>query len=142
MVLKLSAANFYHQNGSVSVILVSQIESHLAGDGFYPLRPIPTASKTAIDAICYRISQLARTFGLSSSTLLYYDRIGLLRPSGRTTSNYRIHSNVDRQRFAQICRYRRKGMSLETIAEVLGSAAEKDGQRLGTAAGGIESRAP
>jgi DNA-binding transcriptional MerR regulator len=29
----------------------------------------------------YHITQLARQFGLSRSTLLYYDRIGLLSPA-------------------------------------------------------------
>lgn len=73
----------------------------------------------------YRISQLARMFGLSRSTLLYYDRIGLLRPSGRSRTNYRVYSNADRQRLEQICRYRRTGMSLETIAAVLAAPRKK-----------------
>jgi DNA-binding transcriptional MerR regulator len=79
---------------------------------------------TAIDSV-YRISGLARSFGLSRSTLLYYDRIGLLRPSGRTRANYRVYSHADRQRLAQICRYRRTGMSLETIADVLAAPRQK-----------------
>ena len=67
----------------------------------------------------YRISRLARLFGLSRSTLLYYDRIGLLRPSGRTEANYRVYSQADRRRLEQICRYRRTGMPLEAIADIL-----------------------
>ena len=73
---------------------------------------------TAIDAV-YRISGLARIFGLSRSTLLYYDRIGLLRPSERSRANYREYSHADRKRLEQICRYRRTGMSLEAIADIL-----------------------
>jgi DNA-binding transcriptional MerR regulator len=43
----------------------------------------------------YSISKLARAFGLSRSTLLYYDRIGLLAASGRTGSGYRCYSEKD-----------------------------------------------
>ena len=82
------------------------------------------AKKTAIESV-YRISQLARLFRLSRSTLLYYDRIGLLRPSGRTGANYREYSDADRMRLEQICRYRRTGMSLETIASVLAAPRQK-----------------
>jgi len=39
----------------------------------------------------YPDSQLAGRFGLSRSTLLYYDSIGLLSPSERTASNYRLY---------------------------------------------------
>jgi len=76
------------------------------------------ANKQTSDA-GYRISQLARMFGLSRSTLLYYDRIGLLPPSNRTDANYRLYSHADRQRLEQICSYRRTGMALETIAGIL-----------------------
>jgi hypothetical protein len=69
--------------------------------------------------------RLARMFRLSRSTLLYYDRIGLLRPSERTGANYRVYSEADRQRLDQICRYRRTGMSLETIAAVLAAPRQK-----------------
>ena len=44
------------------------------------------------------ITRLAKQFKLSRSTLLYYDRIGLLRPSGRSPSNYRLYTGSDRQR--------------------------------------------
>lgn len=79
---------------------------------------------TAIDPV-YRISQLARIFGLSRSALLYYDRIGLLKPSERSRANYRVYSHADRQRLEQICRYRRTGMSLKTIATVLAAPRQK-----------------
>lgn len=89
------------------------------------MKPTPMAPITPIDAASYRISQLARMFRLSRSTLLYYDRIGLLRPSERTGANYRVYNEASRQRLQQICRYRRTGMSLETIAEVLAAPRQK-----------------
>jgi len=78
----------------------------------------------------YRISQLAREYGLSRSTLLYYDRIGLLRPTIRSRANYRVYSQADRRRLAQICRYRRTGMSLETIATILAAPRKRTVQAL------------
>jgi DNA-binding transcriptional MerR regulator len=67
----------------------------------------------------YRISQLARSFGLSRSTLLYYDRIGLLSPSGRTPSGYRTYGERDRERLARIRRYREAGFAVKDIHALL-----------------------
>lgn len=70
------------------------------------------------------IRQLAAEFGLTRSTLLYYDRIGLLRPDYRTAAGYRLYNAADRARLAAICRYRAAGLTLEKIAAVL-DASEK-----------------
>jgi DNA-binding transcriptional MerR regulator len=67
----------------------------------------------------YRITQLARQFGLSRSTLLYYDRIGLLSPSGRSEAGYRLYAPVDRDRLAAICSFRQAGLGIEDIAAIL-----------------------
>lgn len=67
----------------------------------------------------YRISQLARQFGLSRSTLLYYDRIGLLSPSGRSEAGYRLYAPADRGRLESICSLRRAGMDIEGIKAIL-----------------------
>ena len=48
------------------------------------------------------ISQLARRFGLSRSTLLYYDSIGLLSPSARSDANYRLYSRNDIERMERV----------------------------------------
>ncbi len=63
----------------------------------------------------YTISKLARIFGLSRSALLYYDRIGLLPPTGRTGAGYRCYSENDRECLEQICAYRQAGLTLEDI---------------------------
>lgn len=65
------------------------------------------------------ISHFARRFGLSRSTLLYYDRIGLLRPSGHSESNYRLYSPADVARMEQVDVYRKAGLPLADIARVL-----------------------
>lgn len=65
------------------------------------------------------IRRLAKQVRLSRSTLLYYDRIGLLRPSGRSAANYRLYSRADQQRLKAICRYREMGLSLAAIRRIL-----------------------
>ncbi len=72
----------------------------------------------------FTITRLARQFNLSRSTLLYYDRIGLLRPSGRSGANYRIYTAADRRRLERICDYRRTGMALKDIETILSSERE------------------
>ena len=67
----------------------------------------------------FRITALGRRFGLSRSTLLYYHRIGLLRPSGRSEADYRLYSNADCDRLARICAFREAGISLDDIAKLL-----------------------
>ena len=67
------------------------------------------------------ISKLAAEFAMSRSTLLYYDRIGLLRPPGRTGSGYRFYGDREYQRLQRICAYREAGLSLEEIQSILQS---------------------
>jgi MerR family transcriptional regulator, thiopeptide resistance regulator len=70
----------------------------------------------------YRITELARMFGLSRSTLLYYDRIGLLTPCLRSPANYRSYSAADRERLESICSLRRAGLDISGIRTVLAAA--------------------
>ena len=65
------------------------------------------------------IRQMAARFGLSRSTLLYYDRIGLLRPDYRTSAGYRLYNAADRKRLELICRFRSAGLSLARIERLL-----------------------
>lgn len=72
----------------------------------------------------YRITELARQFSLSRSTLLYYDRIGLLSPSGRSHANYRLYSASDRERLEAICSLRTAGVAIEGIRAILAAAGD------------------
>jgi DNA-binding transcriptional MerR regulator len=60
---------------------------------------------------------------------LYYDQIGLLRPSGRTFSGYRFYGSRDRRRLERICHYRQAGLLLKEIAAVL-SCGQKPGAKI------------
>lgn len=85
--------------------------------------PFGSAMKT------YTISGLARACSLSRSTLLYYDRVGLLRPSGRTGSGYRYYSERELKQLEQIRHFREAGLTLKEIRAVLTSGG-KPGTRL------------
>ncbi len=65
------------------------------------------------------ISRLGRRFGVSRSTLLYYDRIGLLRASARTGKRYRRYSEADARRLELIRLYRDAGVPLADIRRML-----------------------
>jgi DNA-binding transcriptional MerR regulator len=67
----------------------------------------------------YTIGKLARKFGLSRSTLLYYDALGLLKPGCRSPKGYRCYTGAEVKRLQQICRFRQAGLALNEIARVL-----------------------
>lgn len=72
----------------------------------------------------YTIGQLSKRFGLSRSTLLYYDSIGLLPASTRSASGYRLYTEQALQRMLQVQTYREAGLPLETIQKLLNSSTD------------------
>ena len=70
----------------------------------------------------HTVGQLARRSSLSRSTLLYYDSIGLLGPTERSASNYRLYNESDCRRLELICRYREAGLGLAEIRQILDGA--------------------
>jgi DNA-binding transcriptional MerR regulator len=66
-----------------------------------------------------RISQLAETVGVPTSTVRYYERIGLLGAPARTASGYRDFDDGEASRLLFITRARRMGLSCEQIAAML-----------------------
>lgn len=71
------------------------------------------------------IGKVAKMFQLSRTTLLYYDSIGLLSPSDRTLSGYRIYSDADIEKLRQIVLYKEVGVPLSEINRLI-SAQEND----------------
>ncbi len=65
------------------------------------------------------VSRLARKVGLSRTTLLYYDRIGLLSPAARSEAGYRLYGESEVERLKTICAYRDAGLSLQEIKQLL-----------------------
>lgn len=67
----------------------------------------------------YTVGRLAKRHGLSRSTLLYYDRIGLLSPGRHMKGEYRQYGDAEDTRLARICEFRRAGIPLEEIGRML-----------------------
>lgn len=76
----------------------------------------------------YSVTQLARRCGISRSTLLYYESLGLLAPRHRSTAGYRYYGAPEAERLDLICTYRKAGLPLAAIARLL------DGKGKGRAA--------
>lgn len=68
------------------------------------------------------ISRLAKKFGLSRSTLLYYDSLKLLSPSGHQRGEYRFYGAEEVKRLEEICMYRSAGLPLKEIKKILDTA--------------------
>lgn len=69
----------------------------------------------------YSVTQLARRCGISRSTVLHYESLGLLEPAGRSPAGYRWYGHREAERLSLICTYRQAGLSLETIDRLLSS---------------------
>ena len=59
------------------------------------------------------------SYSLSRSALIYYDSIGVLTPSGRSESNYRLYSESDLKKMDRIQLFRSAGLSLDSIELLL-----------------------
>ena len=66
-----------------------------------------------------RISQLADRVGVPTSTVRYYERIGLLGLPARTSSGYRDYDDDAATRLLFVSRARRMGLSCEQIVDLL-----------------------
>lgn len=65
------------------------------------------------------VGQVAKEYGVTVRTLHHYDAIGLVSPSGRSTSGYRLYDESDLARLAQVVAYRRLELGLDEIATLL-----------------------
>jgi len=73
------------------------------------------------DSTVLKIGELATRSGLTVRALHHYDSIGLLTPSARADSGYRLYNRADVARLHQIQALRRFGMSLADIGTFLAS---------------------
>lgn len=67
----------------------------------------------------YRASEFARAAGVTVRTLHHYDRLGLLKPQGRTASGYRLYGERDFARLQQIVTLKFIGLPLKQIKSLL-----------------------
>ncbi|MFS1525292.1 MerR family transcriptional regulator [Microbulbifer sp. 2304DJ12-6] len=68
----------------------------------------------------YTVSQLARKHGITRSTMLYYEREGLLKPASRSDNGYRWYGEPENERLQAIVAYRSYGVPVAKITELLG----------------------
>jgi len=69
----------------------------------------------------YTIQKLSQMAGISTRTLRYYDEIGLLKPARINSSGYRIYGQKEVDLLQQIMFYRKLGVELASIKEILNS---------------------
>src|SRR6476469_8488096 len=67
----------------------------------------------------YRVHEFAERAGVTVRALHHYDRLGLLRPTARTGSRYRLYSDRDLARLEQIVVLKFLGLPLREISELL-----------------------
>ncbi|MDQ1287136.1 MAG: MerR family transcriptional regulator, copper efflux regulator [Actinomycetota bacterium] len=65
------------------------------------------------------IGHVAETVGLSLRTIRYYEEIGLVTPSGRTSGGFRLYNSEDIDRLLLIKRMKPLGYPLEEMARLL-----------------------
>lgn len=85
------------------------------------------------------IGELARAAGVPTSTVRYYERKRLLRPSARSASNYRLYSEEDLERLRFIRAAQATGFTLGDVTKLLrpapcGKVQELIEERLGQVA--------
>ena len=67
----------------------------------------------------YTIQELSRLSGVTTRALRWYDKIGLLKPSGRTEGGYRRYGPAEVDRLQDILYYRALGVELAQVKEIL-----------------------
>lgn len=72
----------------------------------------------------YRISELAEKVGLSRSTLLYYEKLGLLQ-GVRQTNGYRLYSDKDVQQWRLLQQLQVGGLTLKECKSFLDSKVQR-----------------
>ncbi|MGS0676003.1 Zn(2+)-responsive transcriptional regulator [Shewanella sp. 0m-4] len=73
----------------------------------------------------YRIGELAQLCEVKTDTLRFYEKHGLLSPSSRTDSGYRIYTEADAERLRFILRAKAVGFTLAEITELLSIELDK-----------------
>jgi DNA-binding transcriptional MerR regulator len=74
----------------------------------------------------WRVGELAREAGMTVRALHHYDRLGLLKPSSRTSGGHRCYTQADVRRLHRIVALRGFGFPLEDIAALLDAEPDQD----------------
>ena len=67
----------------------------------------------------FTVNEVSKTSGISIRTLQYYDKIGLLPPSGFTDSGYRLYNEDSLERLQTILLFRELEFPLKEIKKII-----------------------
>lgn len=87
-----------------------------------------------------KISEFAKRTGVTVKTLLHYDKIGLLKPSNKTESGYRLYAEEDILKLQQISTLKFIGLSLNEINHILYESGENLERMIGIQKKALEER--
>ena len=73
-----------------------------------------------------RIGEAARRAGFTVKALRYYDLHGLLPPSARSSSGYRLYDDVDLHQLEFIRQAKALGLALDEIRQLVAAARSRD----------------
>jgi len=74
-----------------------------------------------------KIAEVSERYGISSDTLRYYERIGLIPPVNRNESGIRDYNELDLRRVEFIKCMRSAGLPIEVLIEYVGLVQQGDG---------------
>ena len=67
------------------------------------------------------VNEVSKLTGVSIRTLQYYDKIGLLHPSGHTQAGYRLYDDTALEKLQQILLFRELEFPLKDIKRIIES---------------------
>jgi DNA-binding transcriptional MerR regulator len=76
--------------------------------------------------MAFTVGELARLTGITVRALHHYDEIGLVVPSQRTASGYRLYDDQDVMRLQQVLLFRELGLPLDEIASAIDAAGTRE----------------
>jgi DNA-binding transcriptional MerR regulator len=89
----------------------------------------------------YRAQEFAELAGVTVRALHHYDRLGLLKPSGRTNRGYRLYTDRDLVRLEQIVVLKFLGLPLKQIRTLLDRSGSSERASAGQSEGGAATLA-
>ncbi|RTR31336.1 Zn(2+)-responsive transcriptional regulator [Shewanella atlantica] len=88
----------------------------------------------------YRIGELAKLCEVKADTLRFYEKHGLLAPSSRSDSGYRLYNESDAERLRFILRAKAVGFTLAEITELLSIELDKSNWACADVKGLVDSK--
>lgn len=96
----------------------------MQGQGRFRLSYRMSAARRLFDSemsMQYTISELAQAADVPTTTVRYYERVGLVQPEDRSAGNYRLYSDESLRKLRFIRAAQSVGFTLEAVKTLLGS---------------------